>query len=204
MKALIATVILLLVTAPFASAQNTAEPSTGHLPPGLGYVFVGDATHGMGLAGGFGGEFSSSYGLGVGLEVGAVGLTRKGDQYYNSYTTGLGSADVLYHYFPKKLRAYKVSPFAAGGYTILFGHTAERLDTAEFAHNVGPLYADPTSDKRTNGFNIGGGVDLFARKHAGVRFDVRYYGHGGRILKNAYPDLAEFSFVAFRVGLTLR
>jgi len=188
MKALIATVTLLLAAATFASAQNTAEPSTGHLPPGLGYVFVGDATHGMGLAGGFGGELSSSSGLGMGLEVGAVGMTRKGDAYYNSYTTGVGSADALYHYFPKKAKGHIASPFVAGGYTMLFGHNSDPM-----GKNV-----------MTNGFNIGGGVDLFATKHAGVRFDVRYYGHGGRILKNAYPDLAQFSFVAFRVGLTFR
>ena len=56
----------------------------------------------------------------------------------------------------------------------------------------------------TNGFNLGGGADLLSTKHPGLRFDVRYYGHGGRILKNAYPDVAEFSFVAFRVGLTFR
>jgi hypothetical protein len=188
MKALIATVILLLAAAASASAQNTNEQSTGHRSPGLGYVFVGDATHGMGLAGGFGGELSSSSGLGMGLEVGAVGFTRRGDQYYNSYATGVGSADVLYHYYSKKTELRTVSPFVAGGYTILFGHNSVPMG----------------KDVETNGFNIGGGVDLFATKHAGLRFDVRYYGHGGRILKNAYPDVVEFSFVAFRIGLTFR
>lgn len=188
MKELIASVILLLTAAASASAQNPNEQSTIQGSQGLGYVFAGAATHGMGLAGGFGGEISGPPGLGMGLEVGAVGLTRSGDQYYNSYTTGVGSADVLYHYFPKRTKGPTVSPFIAGGYTMLFGHNS-----------------DPGGkDVKTNGFNLGGGVDLFATKHAGVRFDVRYYGHGGRILKNAYPELAEFSFVAFRIGLTFR
>jgi hypothetical protein len=188
MKAIITALVLLLSGAALASAQNTDEQSTGHQPKGLGYVFVGEATHGMGFTGGFGGELSSSSGLGMGLEVGAAGITRKGDAYYSSYTTGVASADVLYHYFPRKTKSPTASPFIAGGYTMLFGHNSDPM-----GKNV-----------KTNGFNIGGGVDLFAAKHAGVRFDVRYYGHGGRILKNAYPDLAEFSFVAFRIGLTFR
>ena len=188
MKTLTATVILLLAAAGLASAQSTGEQNTDHRPPGLGYVFVGDASHSMGLDAGFGGELSSSTGLGLGMEAGAIGLTRKGDQYYPSYTTGVGSADALYHYYSKKPKLRAVSPFVAGGYTILFGHNADPMG----------------KDVKTNGFNLGGGVDLFAAKHAGLRFDVRYYGHGGRILKNAYPDLAEFSFVAFRIGLTFR
>jgi hypothetical protein len=188
MKALIAAVVLLISGAALAKAQNTDEKSTDHQPPPLGYVFVGDSTHGMGFTGGFGGELSSSSGLGGSLEVGAAGFTRKGDVYYNSYTTGVGSADVLYHYYSKKAELRAFSPFVAGCYTILFGHNSD-----PGGKNV-----------KTNGFNIGGGVDLFATKHAGVRFDVRYYGHGGRILKNAYPDVPEFSFVAFRVGLTFR
>ena len=188
MKTLIATLTFLFAAAVLASAQSTGEQNNDHRPLGLGYVFVGDASRNMGLTAGFGGEISSSAGLGMGLEVGATGFTRKGDQYYNSYTLGVGSADVLYHYYSKKANLKKVSPFAAGGYAILFGHNSVPLG----------------KDVKTNGFNIGGGVDLFATKYAGLRFDVRYYGHGGRILKNAYPNLAEFSFVAFRIGLTFR
>ena len=191
MKTLISTMTFLLAAAGLASAQSTDAQNKDHRPLGLGYVFVGDASHSMGLSGGFGGEISSSTGLGMGLEVGATGFTRKGDQYYNSYTLGVGSADVLYHYFSKKANIKKVSPFVAGGYTTLFGHTSG-------------LSGGRLGGKATSGFNIGGGVDLFETKYAGLRFDVRYYGHGGRILKNAYPDIAEFSFVAFRIGLTFR
>jgi hypothetical protein len=188
MKTLIATLAFLLAAAVPVSAQSTDEQNKDHRPLCLGYAFVGDASHSMGLAAGMGGELSSSTGLGIGLEVGVTAFTRRGDQYYNSYTTGVSSADVLYHYYSKKTKLRDVSPFVAGGYTILFGHNS----------------VPEGKDVKTNGFNIGGGVDLFATKHAGLRFDVRYYGHGGRILKNAYPDVAEFSFVAFRIGLTFR
>lgn len=176
----------MLVAPVWVSAQAPAQ-DTDHPPRGLGYVFAGGATHSMSLTAGAGGEVYSSTGLGMGLEVGASGLTTKGDSYYNYYITGVGSADASYHYFSKKIRG-GTSPFVAGGYTILFGHNAVLTG----------------KDVKTNGYNVGGGVDVFARKHAGVRFDVRYYGHGGRILKNRYPDLAEFSFVAFRIGVTFR
>ncbi len=182
MNKLIAAAALLLMTPAFASAKNTDSP-----PRGLGYVYAGGATHSMSLTAGLGGEVYSSTGLGMGLEVGAAGLTTGGDSYYNSYITGVASPDVSYHYFPKKLMG-QASPFIAAGYTLLFGHNAVLTG----------------KDVKTNGFNAGGGVDFFATKHLGVRFDVRYYGHGGRILKNRYPDLAEFSFVAFRVAMTFR
>ncbi len=175
------TVAMFMMTTGIVFAQET-----NHQPLGLGYVFVGDATHSMGPAAGFGGELTSSSGLGLGLELGATGFTRPGDIHYNSYTIGVGSADVMYHYFDKKTKRQIISPFVAGGYNTLFGHSSLSLG------------------KNTSGFNLGGGVDLFASKHAGLRFDARYYGHGGSILKNAYPDLAEFSFVAFRVALTFR
>jgi hypothetical protein len=184
MRNLIVKVALFLIVPALAPAQDTDRD---HPPRGLGYVFAGGATHSMSLTAGLGGEVYSSTGLGTGLEVGAGGLTTNGDSYYNSYITGVGSADVSYHYFSKKIRA-GASPFVAGGYTLLFGHNAVLSG----------------KDVKTNGYNLGGGVDVFATKHAGVRFDVRYYGHGGRILKNKYPDLAQFSFVAFRIGVTFR
>jgi|GEM_PF-1950058 len=182
MAKLIATVALLLMTPILVRAQDTDHP-----PRGLGYVYAGGATHSMSLTAGVGGEILSSTGLGADLEVGAAGLTTGGDANYNSYITGIGSADASYHYFSKNTER-RISPFAAGGYTILFGHNAVLVG----------------KDVKTNGYNVGGGVDVFATKRAGVRFDVRYYGHGGRILKNRYPDVAEFSFVAFRVAFTFR
>ena len=182
MKKLIVVAALVFLTIPASTpAQETASP-----PRGQGYAFVCGATHSMGLTTGVGGELYSSTGLGAGLELGAAGLTTKGDAYYGSYLTGVGSADVSYHHFSKA--GNRISPFVAGGYTILFGHNAGLRG----------------KDVKTNGYNVGAGADLFASRHAGLRFDVRYYGHGGRILKNRYPDVTEFSFVAFRIAFTFK
>jgi opacity protein-like surface antigen len=100
--------------------------------------------------------------------------------------TGVASFDMLYHHFPKKLRG-NVAPFVNGGYTPFFGHNTHE----------GPRFS-----YATNGFNVGGGIDVFATDHISVRFDTRYYGHGGRILNWVYPDVQQFSFVAFRIGVT--
>ncbi len=181
MKKFTTAVALLLITTGMAFAQETS-----HHPLGLGYVFVGDATHSMGLAAGFGGEITSSSGVGLGLEIGSTGFTRPGDIHYNSYTIGVGSADVMYHYYDKKTKRQIISPFVAGGYNTLFGHSSLSLG------------------KNTSGFNLGGGIDIFATKHLGVRLDARYYGDGGTIFKNVYPGLGEFNFAAFRAGLTFR
>ncbi len=182
MKKLMPMLTMLLMVPAWLSAQD-AE----HSPGGLGYVFVGGATHGTGLNTGFGGEGYIARNLALGVEAGAIGLT--GPTYFGgaSNATGVASPDVSYHYFPQEI-INRVSPFVTGGYTLLFGHNATLMG----------------KDVTTNGFNVGGGVDIFASRHWGVRFDVRYHGHGGRIFKNAYPDLAEFSFVAFRIGATFR
>ena len=57
MKALLYTLTLLLLTVSVACGQNTgpqnpSPPSTNHSPLGLGYVFVGGASDGMGLTAG--------------------------------------------------------------------------------------------------------------------------------------------------------
>ncbi len=183
MKRLVAMVALLLAAPGWVSAQNENHP-----PQGLGYVFVGGATHGMHLTTGFGGEGYLYKGVALGVEAGAIGLTG-GTSYYGgaSNATGEASADVSYHYFPRQT-TNQVAPFVAGGYTLLFGHNASLVG----------------KDVTTNGFNVGGGVDVFGTRRWGVRIDVRYYGHGGRIFKNIYPSIAQFSFVAFRVGVTFR
>jgi opacity protein-like surface antigen len=179
MKKLIATVALLLMVAASVSAQNT-----DHQPQGLGYVFLGAGTHQMGLTAGFGGEGYVYKGLGMGVEVGTAGLGASANGEPN--WIGVGSADLSYHFFPKKIRGH-AAPFVAGGYTLFFGQDTD-TGTGSIAH----------------GFNVGGGVDIFVTKHAGARFDVRYNAHGDHILWPSFPNLAQFSFVAFRIGLTFR
>ena len=179
MKELIATAALLFMVPTLALAQDADRHSQG-----LGYVFLGVGTRQMGLTGGFGGEYIDKSGLGVGAELATAGWETSANG--NPNWIGLGSADLSYHFFPKKIRGH-AAPFVTGGCTLFFGQ-----DTDTAGGNV------------THGFNVGGGVDIFAAKHAGVRFDVRYNAHGGRILWASYPNSSEFSFVAFRVGLTFR
>jgi len=185
MKKVIATAVLLLLVPTLALAQDTVQQ-----PGGQGYVFVGAGTHGMGLTAGFGGEYIDKSGLGVGLEVGSAGLGTSANG--NQNIIGVGSADLSYHFLPKKIQGH-AAPFVTGGYTIFFGQ------------DVNIHYPDLwKAGNYTHGFNVGGGIDIFATKHAGVRFDVRYNAHGGRILWASYPNLDQLSFVSFRIGLTFR
>jgi hypothetical protein len=178
MKKLIATAVLLLVLPTVVLTQNTDQKSQG-----LGYVFIGAGTRHTGLSTGFGGEYIDKSGLGVGAELATTGWDTSTNG--NPNWIGLGSADLSYHFLRKKIQGY--APFVSGGYTIFFGQ-----DT------------DTPGGNKTNGFNLGGGVDLFASKHVGARFDVRYNAHGGRILWASFPNVAQFSFVAFRISLTFR
>ena len=181
MKKLIMILISFFLIHTLASAQNE-----DHTPRALGYGFFGAGTHKMSQTAGFGVEGYLTRGLALGVEGAAAGWSTK-DNYGGSNILGVASADTSYHFFPKKITG-NAAPFAAGGYTLFFGRNATLVG----------------KDVTVNGFNIGGGTDVLVSKHVGVRFDVRYYGHGGRILKNTYPDLAEFSFVAFRIGVTFR
>ena len=153
-----------------------------HPPRGQGYVFVSAATRGMTPAVGFGGEAYAD-GVGVGAEIGVGDLSFPLKS--SNTVLGLGSLDLSYHFFPKK-RASKAAPFVTGGYTLYFGHN----------RGDGGL--------TTSGFNVGGGVDFLSTRHLGTRFEVRYFGHGGRILHYTHPDINQLSFVAFRIGLTFR
>jgi hypothetical protein len=186
MKGLIMTTALLLMAATSASAQNAEHP-----PWGQAYIFVGGATHQMGATLGFGGELRIASGLSAGLDVAGAGLNESTNGNRTNFV-GLGSADLSYHFFPKKITGH-VAPFLAGGYTNFFGQDV-------FVHYPGIRSAG----NYTNGYNVGGGIDVFGANHLGVRFDVRYYAHGGRILWASFPNDAQLDFVAFRIGLTFR
>jgi len=96
----------------------------------------------------------------------------------------------VYHYFPRKQRA-TIAPFVAVGYYEFFGHNTHT------EYGGGGAY-------HTFGNNLGGGIDFLVTKQIGLRFDVRHYGHGGRILNWVYPNVQQFSFVAVRVAVTFR
>jgi opacity protein-like surface antigen len=178
MKEFMVILALLFVVPASVSAQNT-----DHQPRGLGYIFYGAATHQMGQTAGFGGEAYVYKGLGASLEIGTAGYTTSA--YGNPNWIGVGSLDLSYHYFRKKLQG-RPTPFVTGGYTDFFGQDTD------------------VSENQARGFNIGGGLDFFATRRLGVRFDVRYYGHGDHILWPSFPGLAQLSFAAFRIGLTFR
>lgn len=180
MKSLITAAIFLILAPGWALSQNADHP-----PRGQGYVFVGAASRHMSPTVGFGGEGYFKNGLGAGMEIGAAAVTdlKNSDP---DRVLGLGSANLSYHFFPRK-PATKAAPFVSGGYTLFFGHNA--------TINV-------PKGLTTNGFNLGGGVDIFATRHLGARFEVRYYGHGGTILHFIYPNIQQFNFVAARVAVT--
>ncbi|MGH9450136.1 MAG: outer membrane protein [Terriglobia bacterium] len=186
MKKLTATAVLLLGVSALALAQGAAHP-----PRSQGYMFFGGATHQMGGTAGFGGEVYIFHGLGVGIEEGTAGFNTSTDGNTTNWI-GLGSADLSYHFFPNKIERH-VAPFLTAGYTNFFGQDI-------FLHYPGPLLGR----NYTNGYNVRGGVDFFATRHIGLRFGVRYYGHGGRILWASFPTDAQLDFVAFRIGLTFR
>jgi len=148
----------------------------------------------MGAVAGFGGEYIHRNGLGAGLEVGTAGFNTSTNG--NPNWIGTGSADASYHFFANSIDGHAV-PFVTGGYTSFFGQDTLVPSTAPGCeYNCGGTH--------TNGYNLGGGVDIFATKHIGMRLDVRYYGHGGRILWASFPSDAQLNFVAFRIALTFR
>jgi hypothetical protein len=179
MKKLITAAALLLMVPTLALAQNTDHQSRG-----LGYLFVGSATNQMSMTAGFGGEGYVYKGLGIGVDLETAGWNKSNNG--NPNWIGLGSADLSYHLFAKKAKGY-AAPFVTGGYSLFFGQDTDS-GTGSIAH----------------GLNVGGGIDLFASKHLGVRFDVRYYGHGDHILWASFPNVAQLSLVSFRIGLTFR
>jgi opacity protein-like surface antigen len=119
---------------------------------------------------GFGGEANVYKGMGVGVELGYANTAWSLDRYT---AVGLGSTDLSYHFRPKKNHK-RVDPFVTGGYSLYFGHG------------------------ETSGFNLGGGVNLWAAKHAALRLEGRYYDHIGYLFHNVNR------FVALRVGMTFR
>ena len=70
----------------------------------------------------------------------------------------------------------KLEPFLTGGWSVCFG---ERTDFQ-------------------NGFNVGGGVNIWVVKHAALRLEVRDQDH------ISYFHSQFTRFVAFRVGTTFR
>lgn len=192
MNRLIATAALLLVLPALAPAQDAFQP-----PQVLVYGFGGGATHRMALNAGFGTELYIYKGLAIGPELGAAGIGGRANSSpaSNPNIIGLGSLDASYHFFVKKSTG-AFAPFVAGGYSAFFGQDTDAGGNIQ------------------HGYNLGAGLDVMATKVFGVRVDVRYYGHGGRILWASFPNdcisgtfaalPCQLSFTAIRFALTFR
>lgn len=187
---------LLLAVPLVATAQDADNPSRGQgylfiapivsntryvfNPACYGVVFIPgeplpaycNITEVGGVNAGFGGEAFVSTGLGLGGEVAYAGPDWS---FSGGGAVGIVSADVSYHFFPKKNRR-RFEPFATGGYSLYFG--------------------DRTATQ--NGFNVGGGVNIWLVKHAAMRLEARNQGY----IKDFHSQFTDF--VAFRVGMTFR
>jgi hypothetical protein len=121
---------------------------------------------------GFGGEVFVRKGLGLGGELGYAGPDWS---FSGVQAVGVASIDASYHFLGKKNRK-RVGPFVTGGYSLYFG------DRTAFQ----------------NGFNLGGGVNIWMAKHAALRLEVRNQDH----IQYFHSDFTHY--VAFRVGVTFR
>jgi hypothetical protein len=133
-------VILLAVLLPFAAAAQSKERR------GQGYVFVAptSTTEGdFGLHIGGGGEGLVYKGLGVGGEIGYLGLA-------DGLSDGICilSTNISYH-FTKATKSRKFAPFVTSGHSILFRGSA------------------------LNAVNIGGGANWWFKDRIGLRLELR-------------------------------
>lgn len=169
MKKLPAVLALLLLTPASVWAQSGESPSRGQ-----GYAFIGPLvsdSFGLergGATAGFGGEMFIHRGLGAGMEFAWAGPHWTFDR----NGLGIGSVDASYHFFGHG----RAEPFVVGGYSLYFG--------------------DRTATQ--SGYNLGGGLNLWLSKHAGVRLGIRYQGN----IRGFSPGFDHY--VAFRFGLAFR
>ena len=189
------TIAILLATPTWGSGQETA-----HQTPLQAYFAFGSTTwsvfspgcydppptscYSTGRAGSniaFGGEERVAQGLSAGFEVAYAGP----DWTIGSNGLGVVSANATHHFGNPK-RPRKLEPFVTGGYSLYFGEQT----------NI------------ESGFNVGGGVNIWATKRAALRLEIREQGHANYIQDTQflYPSGKNLvtNFVAFRVGVTFR
>jgi hypothetical protein len=126
-----------------------AFPVAAQAQPSNGYVFF--APGGITCCGrtemtlhfGFGGEAVLGRGIGLGLEIGALGPR----QNFGDGVVGLVSPNGYYHFVHRK--RLKADPFVTGGYSLMF------------------------RSGRINLYNFGGGFNYWFRRGLGARFEFR-------------------------------
>jgi len=174
MNRLVAAVALLLVTPGWAPAQSEERPyrGQGYVAFGLGGASGHPRSAGAVEQISFGGEGFLYKGLGLGAGVGYVNW---GQGQFNDQAW-MPSADVSYH-FGRRARRGGIDPYVLGGFTAYV----------------------PTShgNRGAPAGNIGGGVNVWIREHAALRFEVR-----NTISNSDFGPGDEY--VSFRFGLTFR
>ena len=172
MKKLIVAAALLLVVPAVVSAQDAV-----HGYPVEVYAFGAyEAT--LSVAGGGGGEWLFSNGLGLGGEFVQAVLP------FDEFKV---SANVYYHFGPSTNNR-KFEPFVTGGYTYFY------------VPDVGLPHA--------NGGNFGVGANIWLKKHAALRLEIRDTIGGRNISIDYEPEgnsyTAPQNVVSFRIGVTFR
>ena len=178
---------LLALLPALASAQGPRRRSGGR-----GYLFLAGAPS-LGSALGTPGGGSLQFGGGAEWLIGGVGF---GGELFRSMQSGqggassktwVGSADVSYH-FRASGEGRRVEPFLSGGYS--------------------SFWAPGTGIPHANGGNLGGGLNVWLGRHAGLRLEVQD-DIGSRVVCNAVENTCQRPpsaqhLVGFRVGVTFR
>jgi hypothetical protein len=138
--------MLIMFVMTLAPSIGTAQSEKEHR--GQGYVFVAPGAISSSVTTatlhfGVGGEGLVHKGLGIGGEIGYLGLARGLQE-----GVGLFSANGSYH-FKNASASGKLVPFVTGGYSLIF------------------------REGKTNGVNFGGGVNYWFREGVGLRLEFR-------------------------------
>jgi len=136
--------IMISIAAVFFTMSSYVSAQTPDRSRGQGYVFAapGIGNYELGKPNihiGIGGEGFIYRGLGIGAEIGGVGSDR---------VVGLGSANLSYHFFPRKT-GDRLEPFVTAGYSLFFRAGL------------------------SGGYNAGGGFNLWLNKDLALRIEIR-------------------------------
>ena len=169
-----ATLIVLIAAAINAPATEAQTNGGAYITAGPALVNgVGNHTSAWQIGGG--GELrGTDVGVGGALDYVYFPLERRASRYGHSESPAVGvftlSLTASYHFFERQMNERKVQPFTMGGVTLILG--PEGL----------PLLA------------LGGGVDWWTTRRAGLRFELRtHFGGPG-------PP----AMLGLRVGLVIR
>ena len=167
MKPFLCIALLLGLSLPASAQSPNRSRRQGYFffAPGVGNV--GPATANIHI--GVGGDRFVYKGLGVGVEVGPLGPLSNSPNGlgWTDSVQGLGSANLSYHFLPSTTER-RLEPFVTAGYSLFF-----RAGISQ-------------------GYNTGGGVNVWLNRKAAMRFEVRDHHSYSR------------DTLSFRIGMTFR